>query len=236
MIALQLRGISMSIISHDRSRNGRATRPATADNGVTAKEAADFLGISLPTFWRRVADGRISQPYYPAERTPRWIPSKLREDRERMTMTPAEAKDRRHKAKLARRAAAEALPHNRYPSPALGERRRRRGSISWGKLGRVLPSVRPPFTSPAFPQRGKVHGEGNTDQKSLAGDAPGPRRWRQLLRIHPACELFPLLPDDELRVLGEDIKKHGLLTPIVFGTGGLPPGLRAQGFCQRLPA
>ncbi len=48
----------------------------------------------------------------------------------------------------------------------------------------------------------------NTDPETLAGNAPGPRRCRQLLRIHPACELFPLLPDDELRTLGEDIRKH----------------------------
>jgi predicted DNA-binding transcriptional regulator AlpA len=97
----------MSIISQDRSRNGAGDQARDGDNGVTAKEAADFFGVSLPTFWRRVADGSISPPYYPAERTPRWVPSKLREDRERMTMTPAEAKDRRRKAKLARRAAAE---------------------------------------------------------------------------------------------------------------------------------
>ncbi len=29
--------------------------------------------------------------------------------------------------------------------------------------------------------------------------------WRDQLQIHPACELFPPLPPDELRALGEDI-------------------------------
>lgn len=71
------------------------------DAGVTAKEAARFFGISIATFWRCVADGRISSPYYPAERTPRWVPSTLRKDRERMGRPPGEAKNRRHNTKLA---------------------------------------------------------------------------------------------------------------------------------------
>jgi len=40
--------------------------------------------------------------------------------------------------------------------------------------------------------------------------------WRSVLRIHPAAELFPLMPPDELRVLGEDIRKHGLHEPVVL--------------------
>jgi hypothetical protein len=38
--------------------------------------------------------------------------------------------------------------------------------------------------------------------------------WRDVLPIHPACELFPALPPDELRALGEDIRKNGLHAPI----------------------
>jgi hypothetical protein len=38
--------------------------------------------------------------------------------------------------------------------------------------------------------------------------------WRNILPIHPAAELFPLMPPDELRELGEDIKANGLQTPI----------------------
>ena len=34
--------------------------------------------------------------------------------------------------------------------------------------------------------------------------------WRDYLKIHPACELFPPLPPDELRELGNDIKKNRL--------------------------
>jgi len=29
---------------------------------LTVREAASLLGISIPTFWRRVADGTISKP------------------------------------------------------------------------------------------------------------------------------------------------------------------------------
>jgi hypothetical protein len=41
------------------------------------------------------------------------------------------------------------------------------------------------------------------------------KSWRDVVPIHPAAELFPLMSPDELRELGEDIKKNGLLTPIV---------------------
>jgi len=34
--------------------------------------------------------------------------------------------------------------------------------------------------------------------------------WRDVLKIHPACELFPPLPPDELKALGEDIKTNHL--------------------------
>jgi hypothetical protein len=34
--------------------------------------------------------------------------------------------------------------------------------------------------------------------------------WRDVIKIHPAAELFPLMSADEVKALGEDIKKHGL--------------------------
>jgi hypothetical protein len=34
--------------------------------------------------------------------------------------------------------------------------------------------------------------------------------WRQILRVHPAAELFPLLGKDDLHALAQDIKAHGL--------------------------
>jgi DNA-binding Lrp family transcriptional regulator len=34
--------------------------------------------------------------------------------------------------------------------------------------------------------------------------------WRDILKVHPACELFPPLPPDELKALGDDIQKNRL--------------------------
>jgi hypothetical protein len=45
--------------------------------------------------------------------------------------------------------------------------------------------------------------------------------WRDILPIHPAAELFPLMSPDELRELGEDIVKNGLTSPIVLWQGDL---------------
>jgi hypothetical protein len=40
--------------------------------------------------------------------------------------------------------------------------------------------------------------------------------WRDILPVHPAAELFPMMPKDELRKLGEDIKANGLKSPVVI--------------------
>jgi hypothetical protein len=42
------------------------------------------------------------------------------------------------------------------------------------------------------------------------------KSWRELdvLRVHPAAELFPLLNKEDLRALADDIKAHGLQKPI----------------------
>jgi FtsZ-binding cell division protein ZapB len=42
--------------------------------------------------------------------------------------------------------------------------------------------------------------------------------WRNTLREHPACKLFPPMAPDELRALGKDIRKNGLLSPIILWT------------------
>jgi hypothetical protein len=42
------------------------------------------------------------------------------------------------------------------------------------------------------------------------------KHWRDVLSVHPAAELFPLMPETELRELGEDIKRRGLLEQPVF--------------------
>jgi hypothetical protein len=42
------------------------------------------------------------------------------------------------------------------------------------------------------------------------------KSWRDIYKIHPAADLFPMLPEDELRKLGEDIKWNGLKEPIAL--------------------
>jgi hypothetical protein len=44
--------------------------------------------------------------------------------------------------------------------------------------------------------------------------------WRDVLAIHPAADLFPLMSPDELRALGEDIKANGLKSSIALWTTG----------------
>jgi hypothetical protein len=43
-------------------------------------------------------------------------------------------------------------------------------------------------------------------------------KWRDVIEVHPAAELFPQLPEDDLRALGDDIKVHGMKLPIVLWT------------------
>jgi hypothetical protein len=49
--------------------------------------------------------------------------------------------------------------------------------------------------------------------------------WRSNLPVHPAAELFPLMSPDGLRVLGADIIKNGLTSPIALWRAG--PGEQA---------
>jgi ParB-like chromosome segregation protein Spo0J len=49
-----------------------------------------------------------------------------------------------------------------------------------------------------------------------------PFNWRDYLKVHPAAELFDLLPEDDLRKLAENIQAHGLQVPIVIWTSPDP--------------
>src|SRR5436305_1918923 len=42
------------------------------------------------------------------------------------------------------------------------------------------------------------------------------KSWRDVLPVHPAAELFPMMSHEELTTLGEDIKKNGLQVPVVL--------------------
>lgn len=40
--------------------------------------------------------------------------------------------------------------------------------------------------------------------------------WRDHLKVHPAADLFPLMSEQELRELADDIRKNGLQQPMVL--------------------
>jgi ParB-like chromosome segregation protein Spo0J len=50
--------------------------------------------------------------------------------------------------------------------------------------------------------------------------------------VHPAAELFPLMPEDELRDLAEDIKKNGLRFPIIMQDGKVLDGRNRLRACK----
>jgi hypothetical protein len=45
-----------------------------------------------------------------------------------------------------------------------------------------------------------------------------PKSWRDVLPVHPAAEQFELLSPDELKALGEDIRKNGLQQAIIISS------------------
>jgi hypothetical protein len=58
--------------------------------------------------------------------------------------------------------------------------------------------------------------QSTTTLKSRSGQVP--QHWRGVLPVHPACDLLPAMTESELRELGDDIKRHGLHTPVVIFT------------------
>ena len=48
----------------------------------------------------------------------------------------------------------------------------------------------------------------------------GRRFWSDLYQVHPAADLFPMLSEDDVRKLGEDIKTNGLREPIILWSPG----------------
>jgi hypothetical protein len=53
------------------------------------------------------------------------------------------------------------------------------------------------------------------------------------LPVHPAADVFPMLPDEELDDLVADIKTHGLLQPLIVKAGVLVDGRNRREACRR---
>lgn len=49
-------------MAHMETQALRKSTATPVDPLLTAREAAPLLGVSIPTFWRRVADGTIPKP------------------------------------------------------------------------------------------------------------------------------------------------------------------------------
>jgi hypothetical protein len=47
-------------------------------------------------------------------------------------------------------------------------------------------------------------------------DAATSKSWRDVLPVHPAADLFPLMSETELKELAEDIRKNGMQVPVVM--------------------
>jgi hypothetical protein len=45
---------------------------------------------------------------------------------------------------------------------------------------------------------------------------PKRKSWRDVYPVHPAADVFPLMSEEELTELAQDIKKNGLQTPILL--------------------
>jgi hypothetical protein len=43
--------------------------------------------------------------------------------------------------------------------------------------------------------------------------------WRDKYKVHPAADVFPMMPDEELDALAEDIKANGQTIPVLFWNG-----------------
>jgi predicted DNA-binding transcriptional regulator AlpA len=75
------------------------------DPFMDVRETAAFLGLSIPSVWRNVADLRLPQPAYPAPKAPRWRRSWLLKALEESRQLPRDAMAARRQRSVERRRA-----------------------------------------------------------------------------------------------------------------------------------
>lgn len=56
------------------------------------------------------------------------------------------------------------------------------------------------------------------------------------IEFHPIANIFPMLPDRELQELAVDIRKHGLLTPILLFEDKVLDGRNRARACEMVDA
>jgi ParB-like chromosome segregation protein Spo0J len=69
-------------------------------------------------------------------------------------------------------------------------------------------------------------------RRSADAEQTSPPRTAHVYDNHPLADVFPLLENEELRELSEDIRKHGLLEPIVLFEGKIIDGRNRYRMCK----
>lgn len=96
-------GISRDLTACDLAGLTDLSEPQPGDDDpMGPKEAQAFLGLTPQVFWEGVKTGYLPPPSYIMPRSPRWTRGQLRRHRELTRRRPAEAKELRRKARLAR--------------------------------------------------------------------------------------------------------------------------------------
>jgi integrase len=66
------------------------------------------------------------------------------------------------------------------------------------------------------PERRDLGAAAQAGHRDMTPSTRSQKSWREVIKIHPAADLFPLMSPEELRVLGNDIKANGMHQPPVF--------------------
>jgi hypothetical protein len=138
-----------------------------------------------------------------------------------------------------KRASGRVYPRLSEPPPE--NRKARAGGPGLGSGSANLKSLQEPFTEISAAEQGArlvdrhghLHSEAIFKNWSPAAiRALGIRRvseeggwamskWRQLFKVHPGADVFPMMSDEELAKLGEDIEATGLKHQIILTSDGL---------------